>query len=218
MPNSTYMRSTLSVGTASLFLDEAISDARRDLKSGDAKEFKDDMKNANYALEETVKKDTSLFGGILLGVVMMLAKTDVSEMEVGRSFAWLSEKVYLSDTGKIEKIKMSLAGDFALQYIEKNVPGYAAPSKWLIERHTFPSLDYKEIASMIRLGTIPKYLPSISLGAFIAPYSKHVISTLPRMTPEEALKMVQMLNENPVGRLMLLTTGLQQKKPNDKTD
>lgn len=92
MPNSTYMRSTLSVGTASLFLDEAISDARRDLKSGDAKEFKDDMKNANYALEETVKKDTSLFGGILLGVVMMLAKTDVSEMEVGRSFAWLSEK------------------------------------------------------------------------------------------------------------------------------
>ena len=70
-----------------LFFDESVSDAKKALTSSDTKEFRDDMKNANYALTESVENDPSLLGGLLLGIVISLAKTNVSEMEVGRSFA-----------------------------------------------------------------------------------------------------------------------------------
>ena len=176
--------------TPGVFFDEAMTDAKRNLESGNMKEFRDDVKNADYALGETIEKDTSLLGGILLGMVIMLAKENMSEMEVGRSFAWLSEKVYLSNTCKIEKIKMGPAGDFVLQYMEKNIPGYSAPSKWLTERRSFPSLNYKEIASMIRVGQTRVDLPSLSIGTFLAPYSKRVISNLPRMTPKDIFKIL----------------------------
>ena len=113
---------------------------------------------------------------------------------------------------------MSPEGDFALQYLEKHIPGYAAPSKWLTERHTSLSLDYREVASMIRLGQIRMDLPSISIGAFLAPYSKRVFSTLPRMTPEDALKNIQMLDASPLGRMAMMMVRPHRKKLKDGRD
>ena len=61
-------------------------------------------------------------------------------------FEDMVEKIYISDSGKITKIKFEGLGDYLFQYIEKKIPGYMSKYKIPItERRSFPSLNVDEV-------------------------------------------------------------------------
>jgi len=61
-------------------------------------------------------------------------------------FENMVEKIYISDSGKITKIKFEGFGDYLFQYMDKKIPGYMGRYKIpIIGKREFPSLNIVEV-------------------------------------------------------------------------
>jgi hypothetical protein len=186
--------------------DNAVVLMNEDIEKNDPKQFKADFKDAVDAIEKESDRSTNFLVGILMSAVIAFGKKGISESDAGRFLAYLSEKVYLSDEGKIVKIKLTQCGDFVFQYMRASAPFYTEPFKWFVGERTFPSLDYKEVAKSISAGTFELSIPSMALGATFAK-ATNVIPNILKLDAKKAMQLVWFLNESPLGQ-----TALQMQK------
>ena len=145
--------------------DNAIVLMDEDIKANDDRRFRSDLKDAVGAIEKESERSINFVVGVLTGTVVAFAKKSVSEADMGRLLAYLSEKVYLSNDGKIVKIKLNDFGDYAFQYMRENIPSYTKPFKWFTEGRTFASLRYRDIAKGISTGKLDLAIPSLAVGS-----------------------------------------------------
>ena len=91
----------------------------------------------------------SLFG-LLFGAVNALAMPD-KEREMGLTLSTLTKKTYLSDLGKILKIELEEFGVYILEYLKKEIPGYAPKPGMLVDKKiVFPSLDFLKVMEQFK--------------------------------------------------------------------
>ncbi|MDR3582237.1 MAG: hypothetical protein P4L67_03110 [Candidatus Pacebacteria bacterium] len=179
--------------------DNAIVLMDEDIKEKDNRQFQLDAKDAAEAMAKESATKTEFVCGLLLGVIMAFGKRNISESEAGRVLAYLSEKIYLSNNGKIEKIKLHDFGEYAFQYIKQFVPNYTEPFKYFTKGRTFETLRYKEVAEKIRKGKIEIEIPVLAMGATVAK-TTNILARITSLKKEEVLALLWFLNESPLGK------------------
>ena len=173
---------------------------KQDLKEGKKRQFKNDAEEAAKHLIEDPSNDVQLAGSILLGIVMTFASEKISETYAGMTLAWLSEKIYISDDGKITKIKLNLLGDFAFQFMRKNVPTYQKPFKYFIDSRELGKLDYRDLAKQVRWGKIKEpIIPPLRIAKTMVFFSKFLFTNMHNMTPEKIIAMLSYVDKNASG-------------------
>lgn len=143
------------------YFDSTLAVIKEDVEFGDKKQFKEDMRDIKGAYTAKLRQDDILpITTLLLGTSLTFLRPDVSEAQMGRIIAFLSKKIYLSDSGKIKKIELTKLGSYIVQYIDKYIPGYTQSlNHLLIEPVKFESLEFKDIAKKIRKSEIEDMLP-----------------------------------------------------------
>jgi hypothetical protein len=101
---------------------------KADLAVGKSNEFiKEDIKTVEEQLTKEAEHNTQLITGIFLAPIVVFAKREPSEIEIGRLLAYLSDKVFLSDNGDIVKVQLRQLGDYIFQCFKKEIPYYTEP-------------------------------------------------------------------------------------------
>jgi len=143
------------------YFDSTLAVIKEDVEFGDKKQFKEDMRDIKGAYTAKLRQDDILpITTLLLGTSLTFLRPDVSEIQMGRIIAFLSKKIYLSDSGKIEKIELTKLGSYIIQYIGKYIPEYTKSlNHLLIGTINFESFEFKDIAKKIRRSEIENMLP-----------------------------------------------------------
>jgi hypothetical protein len=193
------------------FLDATIEVAKQDIKTGQTKQARIDIRDAKETLQKETDRNPDMVGGLLFGTVMVFGKGKTSENDMGRTLAYFSKKIYLSDEGEIKKIKLHQTGDFIFQFIKKYIPSYQEPAGLLIERENFESLDYKDFAKKIRRGEIKNPIPPLAPWYGFMDIARLIFSNITTMTPEKALDEIMILQNSPIGQMAMNFNRLTKK-------
>lgn len=164
------------------------------------KQYKTDFKDAKNSYVAIQNENTILpLASILISVIITFIRQDKSEAEMGAVLAYLSDKVYLSDSGKINKIKFNKLGNYIVQYIQKYLPNYGNSFKHLLTNaEKFETLEFKNVAKLIRKGEMDNLLPydPFQSSYTISKYIKLTFSNILELKPERAIDHLKFLGSD----------------------
>jgi len=173
---------------------------KEDIKTGNTKEFNKNAKEAIKSLDDATNTATEYLAGIMTGVAITFASRKISEADAGMTLAWLSEKIYLSDKGKIVNLKLYLVGDFIFQFFRQNITGYGKPFKYILSPRAFENLNYRDVAKKIRRGDIKETLiPPLHFGRAMVTMTNNIFANTFRRNPKKLLESLQYLENSAMG-------------------
>ncbi|OGF63108.1 hypothetical protein A2662_02370 [Candidatus Giovannonibacteria bacterium RIFCSPHIGHO2_01_FULL_45_33] len=191
---------------------------KAELKERNMQEFQRALSGTKESFIDEIKNDNlTPITALLTGTMMVLAKKEPSETDVGKLISYLSKKIYLDDNGDISKIKLHKLGSFAIQYIEKLIPGYSRNFFHLLTRsETFESLEFKTVAKNIRsedMADLLPYDPFYSMYA-MSKLQRTIFGKMTTAPAEEMLSYVQSFDSLMMPQLIVKLTKLASQTKN----
>jgi hypothetical protein len=170
---------------------------KTEVKAGDTTNFKGDAKTIKAQMEKIAEKNTRLITAITLATVIILAKPKPKRDEIGKVIAYLSEKVYLSNDGKITKIVLCPLGDYIFQFLRKQMPEYTKPFKWFAFTRMPDPPPFRKVLDTITTEGLGEMVPPVVASTDVITGMFQVISKMFTMSPEQATNALIYMDNSP---------------------
>ncbi len=190
--------------------DLALECVAEDLRMKKKRQLASDVREAKEAFFKYMKRNTmDVVSSMLVGSVITFAQLKATDTDLGRSLAFLSDEVLITNTGKIKKIKLNTIGSFMFQYIKRGFPSFGESIKTKLGCEPFERLDLKLLAKDLDAG---KYEDMIPYDPFDTAYgitslSRYFLGSMHGVKPENVLVALLVLENS-----ALVSTALTYKR------
>jgi len=118
---------------------------------------------------------------------------------MGKILGYLSEKVYLSDDGKVEEhgIQLCPLGDYIFQFLKKEMPLYREPFKWFAPTKMLNPVSYQTLLTTINTEGLGEMMPPLVVSAHVLAQAFQMFGKLGR-SPQETINELVAIQNSPI--------------------